>query len=175
MQWVSSVLVWKDTKAVYECICVCVDSECACRLCLWQSEEWGCGLTGKVLKSGFGQRGGGKKTKRKSACVRVCVCLSERLLNSCVRNVCQMALCNLLLHNQNTDSHFHAHALRHQSTHAERDPDGSEFTAVADTSTKSFRGERAREPRWLNRHTSRLEPLAKCTEPVQRHANHLPA
>lgn len=56
-----------------------------------------------------------------------------------------MALCNLLLHNQNTDSHFHAHALRHQSTHAERDPDGSEFTAIADTSTKSFRGERARQ------------------------------
>lgn len=63
-------------------------------------------------KNGEADDGYSIKSEKKEW-MSVSVCLSVCLLNSCVWCVCQMALCNLLLHNQNTDSHFHAHALRH--------------------------------------------------------------
>lgn len=34
-------------------------------------------------------------------------------LNSYLPCMCQMALCTLLLHNQNSESHFHAHTCNH--------------------------------------------------------------
>lgn len=53
-------------------------------------------------------------------CVCVCTCLCKRVcksLNSYLLCMCQMALCTLLLHNQNSESHFHAHTCSHRQAH----------------------------------------------------------
>lgn len=66
-----------------------VDGECVCRLRLQQSEEWGCGLTGKSIKKwtrpkgrrrGRGWGGGGDQKERVHVCECVSVCAPFKLL-----------------------------------------------------------------------------------------------
>lgn len=59
-----------------------------------------------------------RKTHRQSRSVYVCMCLCvSKSLNSYLLCMCQMALCTLLLHNQNSESHFHAHTCSHCQAH----------------------------------------------------------
>lgn len=83
------------------CVCVCVCTRFWC--CCYDNSSRGAVIWRTSEKNRRSQTE--RKTTRKN-----CVWKS---LNSYLPCMCQMALCTLLLHNQNSESHFPAHANIH--------------------------------------------------------------